>query len=90
MAGESEERRQQFLRAAYEIATHKREPTSSVYILEVAKEMGLKDPATDDDVREELTRHARELEEEGDVEGWSSTTSRFKLTHQGVIKAEGG
>jgi hypothetical protein len=30
-----------------------------------------------------------DLQGEGDVEGWSPTNARFRLTSQGVSKAEG-
>jgi hypothetical protein len=31
----------------------------------------------------------QDLQEEGDVEGWSSTNGRFRLTSQGANKVEG-
>ncbi len=88
MASESEDKRQQLLRAAYEVATSKGGPSASVHLHEVAKEMGLKDPGRDEDVRNELTSMVRDFQEEGDVEGWSYTNARFKLTSQGASKAE--
>lgn len=90
MASESGDRRRQFLRAAYELATDKGGPSTSVHLHEVAKEMGLKDPGRDEDVRDELTSMVVDLQEEGDVEGWSPTNARFRLTSQGASKAEDG
>jgi hypothetical protein len=58
-----------------------------VHLHEVAKEMGLKDPGRDEDVRNELTSTVLELQEEADVEGWSTTNARFRLTSQGASKA---
>jgi hypothetical protein len=89
MANESEEKRQQLLRAAREVAVPKGGPSSSVHVHEVAKVMGLKDPIRDEDVQAELTSMIQDLQEEGDVEGWSSTNGRFKLTSQGAGKVEG-
>lgn len=88
MASESGDKRQQLLRAAYEVATSKGGPSASVHLHEVAKEMGLKDPGRDEDGRNELTSMVLDLQEQGDVEGWSSTNARFKLTSQGASKAE--
>lgn len=88
MADESEDRGRQLLRAAYKVATPKGEPSASVHLHEVAKEMGLKDPGRDEDVRDELTSMVLNLQEEGDVEGWSPTNARFRLTSQGASKAE--
>ncbi|MDF2701942.1 MAG: hypothetical protein K0S10_886 [Rubrobacteraceae bacterium] len=89
MASESEDKRGQLLRAAYEVATPKGGPSASVHLHEIAKQMGLKDPGRDEDVRGELTSMVLDLQEEGDVEGWSPTNARFRLTSQGVSKAEG-
>lgn len=89
MANDSEENRQRFLQAAREVAAPKGGPTSSVHVHEVAKVMGLKDPIRDEDVRAELTSMVQDAQEEGDVEGWSSTDGRFRLTSQGASKAEG-
>jgi hypothetical protein len=89
MASESEDRRLQLLRAAYDVAAPKGGPSASVHLHEVAKEMGLKDPGRDEDVRNELTSMVLDLQEEGDVEGWSPTNARFSLTPQGANKAEG-
>ena len=89
MASESEDTRQQLLRAAYEVAAPKGGPSASVHLHEVAKEMGLKDPGRDEDVRNELTSIVLDLQGEGDVEGWSPTNARFKLTSPGASKAEG-
>jgi hypothetical protein len=88
MAGESNGRRQEFLRAAYTVASPKRGPLASVHLHEVAKEMGLGDPIRDDDVREQLTNLVMDLQENGDVEGWSVTDGRFRLTSQGAGKVE--
>jgi hypothetical protein len=88
MANESEEKRQQLLRAAREVALPKGGPSSSVHVHEVAKVMGLKDPIRDEDVQAELTSMIQDLQEEGDVEGWSSTNGRFRLTSQGASKVE--
>ena len=88
MASESEDTRRQFLRAAYAVAERKGGPSASVHLHEVAKEMELKDPGRDEDVRNELTSTVLELQEEGDVEGWSPTNARFRLTSQGASKAE--
>jgi len=87
MASESEDKRRQLLRAAYEVAGPKGGPSASVHLHEVAKEMGSKDPSRDDDVRDELTNMVLDLQREGDVEGWSATNARFKLTSQGASKA---
>jgi hypothetical protein len=89
MANESGEKRQRFLRAAHEVAVPKGGPTSSVHVHEVAKVMGLKDPSRDEDIRAELTSMVQDAQEEGDVEGWSSTNGRFRLTSQGASKVEG-
>jgi hypothetical protein len=89
MANESEEKRQQLLQAAREVAAPKGGPTSSVHVHEVAKVMGLKDPIRDEDVQDELTGMIQDLQERGDVEGWSSTNGRFRLTSQGASKVEG-
>lgn len=89
MAGESNDRRQEFLQAAYTVAAPKGGASASVHLHEVAKEMGLKDPIRDEDVRAELTGMVHGLQEEGDVEGWSVTTGRFRLTSQGAGKVEG-
>ncbi len=86
MANESEEKRQQLLRAAHEVAMSKGGPSSSVHVHEAAKVMGLKD--SDEDVQAELTSMIQDLQEEGDVEGWSSTNGRFRLTSQGASKVE--
>ena len=88
MVSESEDKRQQFLRAAYEVATPKGGPSASVHVHEVAKKMELKDPIRDEDVQNELTSMVLDLQEEGDVEGWSPTNGRFRLTSQGVSRAE--
>jgi hypothetical protein len=88
MANESEEKRQQLLRAAREVALPKGGPSSSVHVHEVAKVMGLKDPIRNEDVQAELTSMIQDLQEEGDVEGWSSTNGRFRLTSQGASKVE--
>jgi hypothetical protein len=88
MANESEEKRQQLLRAAHEVATSKGGPSSSVHVHEAAKVMGLK--IRDEDVQAELTSMVQDLQEQGDVEGWSSTNGRFRLTSQGAEKVEGG
>jgi hypothetical protein len=89
MANDSEEKRQQLLQAAHEVAMPKGGPSSSVHVHEVAKVMGLKDPIRDEDVQAELTSMIQDAQEEGDVEGWSSTNGRFRLTSQGASKAEG-
>jgi hypothetical protein len=89
MANESGEKRQQLLQAAHEVAMPKGGPSSSVHVHEVAKVMGLKDPIRDEDVQAELTSMIQDLQEEGDVEGWSSTNGRFRLTSQGANKVEG-
>jgi hypothetical protein len=89
MANESGEKRQQLLQAAHEVAVPKGGPSSSVHVHEVAKVMGLKDPIRDEDVQAELTSMIQDLQEEGDVEGWSSTDGRFRLTSQGANKVEG-
>jgi hypothetical protein len=89
MANESEDKRQRFLQAAHEVAMPKGGPSSSVHVHEVAKVMGLKDPIRDDDVRAELRSMIQDLQERGDVEGWSSTDGRFSLTPQGAGKVEG-
>jgi hypothetical protein len=88
MADESGDRRQQFLRAAREVAVSKGGPLSSVHMHEVAKVMGLKDPIRDEDTQAELRGMIQEAQEQGDVEGWSSTNGRFTLTSQGASKAE--
>ncbi len=87
MANESEEKRQQLLQAAYEVAVTKGDPSASVHVHEAAKVMGMK--VRDEDVQAELTSMIEDLQEEGDVEGWSSTDGRFRLTSQGADKAEG-
>jgi hypothetical protein len=87
MANESEEKRQQFLRAAHEVAISKGGPSSSVHVHEAAKVMELK--VQDEDVQAELTSMVQDLQEGGDVEGWSSTDGRFRLTSQGADKVEG-
>jgi hypothetical protein len=89
MASESGDMRRQLLRAAYEVATPKGGSSASVHLHEVAKELGLKDPGRDEDVRNELTSMVLDLQGEGDVEGWSPTSARFKLTSKGASKAEG-
>ena len=89
MANESEDMRQQILQAAHEVAVPKGGPSASVHVHEVAKVMGLKEPIRDEDVQNELTSTILDLQEEGDVEGWSPTDGRFKLTSQGASKAEG-
>jgi hypothetical protein len=89
MADESGDKRQQFLRAAYEVAAPKGGSSASVHLHEVAKEMGSKDPIRDDGVRDELTNTVLDLQKEGDVEGWSPTSARFRLTSQGASKASG-
>jgi hypothetical protein len=88
MANESEDKRQQLLQAAYEVATSKGGPSASVHVHEVAKTMELKNPIRNEEVQEELTSMVLDLQEEGDVEGWSPTDGRFKLTSQGASKAE--
>ena len=88
MANESEEKRQQLFRAAHEVAMSKGGPSSSVHVHEAAKVMGLK--IRDEDVQAELTSMVQDLQEQGDVEGWSSTNGRFRLTSQGAEKVEGG
>jgi hypothetical protein len=88
MADESGDRRQQFLRAAYEVAVPKGGPTSSVHVHELAKVMGLKDPIKDEDTQAELRSMIQDAQEQGDVEGWSSTHGRFMLTSQGASKVE--
>jgi hypothetical protein len=90
MADESGDRRQQFLQAAHEIAVSKGGPTSSVHVHEVARVMGLKDPIKDEDTQAELRRMIQDAQDQGDVEGWSSTNGRFMLTSQGASKAESG
>jgi hypothetical protein len=90
MADESGDKRQQFLRAAHEVAMPKGGPSSSVHMHEVAKVMGLKDPIKDEDTQAELRSMIQDLQEQGDVEGWSSTDGRFRLTSQGASKAEEG
>jgi hypothetical protein len=87
MANESEEKRQQFLRAAYEVAMPKGGPSSSVHVLEAAEVMGMK--FSDEDVQVELRSMIEDLQEVGDVEGWSSTDGRFRLTSQGADKVKG-
>ena len=89
MANESEDKRQRFLQAAHEVAMPKGGPSSSVHVHEVAKVMGLKDPIRDDDVRAELRSMIQDAQEQGDVEGWSSTNGRFRLTSQGASRGEG-
>jgi hypothetical protein len=86
MANESGEKRQQFLQAAHEVAMPKGGPSSSVHVHEVAKVMGLKDPIKDEDTQAELRSMIQDLQEQGDVEGWSSTDGRFRLTSQGASK----
>jgi hypothetical protein len=88
MANESGEKRQQFLQAAHEVAMPKGGPSSSVHVHEVAKVMGLKDPIKDEDTQAELRSMIQDLQEQGDVEGWSSTDGRFRLTSQGASKVE--
>jgi hypothetical protein len=88
MADESGDRREQFLRAAREVAVSKGGPSSSVHMHEVAKVMGLKDPIRDEDTQAELRDMIQDAQEQGDVEGWSSTNGRFRLTSQGASKAE--
>ena len=87
MANESEEKRQQLLQAAYEVAVAKGDPSASVHVHEATKVMGMK--VRDEDVQVELTSMIEDLQEEGDLEGWSSTDGRFRLTSQGADKAEG-
>jgi hypothetical protein len=87
MANESEEKLQQLLRAAHEVAISKGGPSSSVHVHEAAKVMGLK--VRDEDVQAELVSMIEDLQEQGDVEGWSSTNGRFRLTSQGANKVEG-
>ena len=89
MANESEDKHQRLLGAAYEVATSKGAPSASVHVHEVAKKLELKDPIRNEDVQEELTSMVLDLQEEGDVEGWSPTSGRFRLTSQGASKAEG-
>ena len=86
MSNESGDKRQQFLRAAHEVAMPKGGPSSSVHMHEVAKVMGLKDPIKDEDTQAELRSMIQDLQEQGDVEGWSSTDGRFRLTSQGASK----
>jgi hypothetical protein len=88
MADESGHKRQQLLRAAREVAMPKGGPSSSVHMHEVAKVMGLKDPIRDEDTQAELRSMIQDLQEQGDVEGWSSTDGRFRLTSQGASKVE--
>ena len=88
MADEPEDKRQQLLRAAYEVATPKGGPSASVHVHEVAKKMELKDPIRNEEVQDELTSMVLDLQEDGDVEGWSPTSGRFRLTSQGASKAE--
>jgi hypothetical protein len=88
MANESGDKRQQLLRAAREVAMPKGGPSSSVHMHEVAKVMGLKDPIKDEDTQAELRSMIQDLQEQGDVEGWSSTDGRFRLTSQGASKVE--
>jgi hypothetical protein len=88
MANESEEKRRRLLQAAREVAVSKGGPSSSVHVHEVAKVMGLKDPIRDEGVRAELTSMIQDLQEQGDVEGWSSTNGRFRLTSQGASEVE--
>ncbi len=88
MASESGDKRQQFLQAAHEVAMPKGGPSSSVHMHEVAKVMGLKDPIKDEDTQAELRSMIQDLQEQGDVEGWSSTDGRFRLTSQGASKVE--
>ena len=88
MANESGDKRQQFLRAAYEVAMPKGGPSSSVHMHEVAKVMGMKDPIKDEDTQAELRSMIQDFQEQGDVEGWSSTDGRFRLTSQGAGKVE--
>ena len=88
MANESEEKRQRFLRAACEVAVAKgRDPSASVHVLEAAEVMGMK--FRDEDVQVELRSMIEDLQEVGDVEGWSSTDGRFRLTSQGADKVKG-
>jgi len=89
MVSESEDTRRQFLQAAYEVAMPKGGPSASVHLHEVARKMGFKDPASDEDARNELTTTVLDLQDQGDVEGWSPTNARFRLTSQGASKAEG-
>ena len=88
MANESEGKRQRFLQAAHEVAMPKGGPSSSVHVHEVAKVMGLKDPIKDEDTQAELRSMIQDAQEQGDVEGWSSTNGRFMLTSQGASKVE--
>jgi hypothetical protein len=90
MPNESGDKGQQFLRAAREVAVSKGGPSSSVHMHEVAKVMGLKDPIRDEDVQAELRGMIQDAQEQGDVEGWSSTDGRFRLTSQGASKVEEG
>jgi hypothetical protein len=87
MANESEEKRQRFLRAACEVAVTKGDPSASVHVHEAAEVMGMK--FRDEDVQVELTSMIEDLQEVGDVEGWSSTDGRFRLTSQGADKVKG-
>jgi hypothetical protein len=89
MANESEEKRQRFLRAACEVAVTKTkgDPSASVHVHEAAEVMGMK--FRDEDVQVELTSMIEDLQEVGDVEGWSSTDGRFRLTSQGADKVKG-
>jgi hypothetical protein len=89
MANESGDKRQQLLRAAREVAEPKGGPSASVHVHEVAKQMELKDPIRNEDVQDELTSMIQDLQEEGDLEGWSPTNGRFRLTSQGASKVEG-
>ena len=89
MADESGDKRQRFLQAAHEVAVPKGGPSSSVHMHEVAKVMGLKDPIKDEDTQAELRSMIQDAQERGDVEGWSSTDGRFRLTSQGASKVEG-
>jgi len=87
MADESGEKGQQLLKAAREVAVPKGGPTASVHVHEVARVMGLQDPIRDEEVQADLRSMIQDLQEQGDVEGWSSTNGRFRLTSQGVSKA---
>jgi hypothetical protein len=89
MANESADKRKQFLQAAHEVAVPKGGPSSSVHVHEVAKVMGLKDPIKDEETQAELRNMIQDAQEQGDVEGWSSTDGRFRLTSQGAGKVEG-
>src|SRR3712207_7034472 len=53
-------------------------PYTTLFRSEVAKVMGLKDPIKDEDTQAELRSMIQDAQEQGDVEGWSSTDGRFR------------